>query len=114
MNPYCLQSILITDLITGQQEDKASILTVRYSICQVLLMSILSVNHPDRGLFIAIDNELLESGYEVIFTVHIDRFNEANSLVPLLYILLEANFGIPIHELGWFTDDAKRVVTKYK
>ena len=28
MNPYCLQFTLITDLITGQQEDKASILTV--------------------------------------------------------------------------------------
>ena len=27
MNPYCLQFTLITDLITGQQEDKASILT---------------------------------------------------------------------------------------
>ena len=23
-------------------------------------------------------------------------------------------FGIPIHELGWFTDNAKRAVTKYK
>ena len=86
---------------------------VGYTLCQVL-MSIRSVGHQqDLGLFISIDDELLESGYEVIFRVHIDRFTEANSLVPLLCILLEAKFGIPIHELGWFTDDAKRVVTKY-
>ena len=85
---------------------------VGYTLCQVL-MSIRSVDHPDLDLFISIDDELSERGNEVIFTVHIDRFTEASSLVPLLCILLEAKFGIPIHELGWFTDDAKRVVTKY-
>ena len=85
---------------------------VGYTLCQVL-MSIRSVDNPELGLFISIDDELSERGYEVTFTVHNDRFTEANSLVPLLCILLEARFSIPIHELGWFTDDAKRVVTKY-
>jgi hypothetical protein len=86
---------------------------VGHTLCQVL-MSIRSVDYPEYTLFTSVDDHLSESEYEVIFTAHNDRFNEANSLVPLLCILLEAKFGIPIKELGWFTDDAKRVVTKYK
>lgn len=48
----------------------------------------------------------------VVFTVHKDRHDEATALVPLLYIILEARFGPCIWD--WFTDDAKRVLTKYK
>jgi hypothetical protein len=46
----------------------------------------------------------------VLFIVHKDRYEEANSLVPLLCIILEAKFGQCVWE--WFTDDAKRVLTK--
>ena len=64
------------------------------------------------GLFISIDENLTGGGYEVVFTVHKDRYDEANALVPLLCILLQAKFGSVIWE--WFTDEAKRVLTKYQ
>jgi hypothetical protein len=86
---------------------------VGHTLCQVL-MSVHSVDCPEHALFTSADDHLSESEHEVTFTAHNDRFNEANSLVPLLCVLLEAKFGIPIDELGWFTDDAKRVVTKHK
>jgi hypothetical protein len=87
--------------------------TIKFTLCQVL-MSMRSIANPDFGLFISIDDKLTDHDYQVTFTVHLDRFNEAASLVPLLCILLQAKFGMSIDSLGWFTDDAKRVVTKYK
>ena len=87
--------------------------TIKFTLCQVL-MSMRSIDNPDLGLFISIDDDLSEKGYEVIFSVHLDRFNEASSLIPLLCILLQAKFGMGIDRLGWFTDDAKKVLTKYK
>jgi hypothetical protein len=63
-------------------------------------------------LFIAIDENLTGGSYEVVFTVHKDRYDEANTLVPLLCLILEEKYGKKIWE--WFTDDAKRVVTKYR
>ena len=84
---------------------------IGFTLAQVLI-SIKSFNYPELGLFIAIDEEMTAGAYSVIFTVHLDRFNEANSLVPLLCILLEAKFGKSIWD--WFTDDAKRVLPKYR
>lgn len=85
--------------------------TVGHTLCQVL-MSIKSLDYPELGLFISIDEHMDEGAYLVTFTAHRERFDEANSLVPLLCILLEEKFGTSVWE--WFTDDAKRVVTKYK
>jgi hypothetical protein len=82
-----------------------------HSLCQTL-MSIKSFADPEMGLFISIDEKAQEGGYVVVFTVHKTRHKEANALVPLLCILLEARFGPCIWE--WFTDDAKRVLPKYK
>jgi hypothetical protein len=82
-----------------------------YSLCQTL-MSIKSFADPEMGLFISIDEKAQDGGYVVVFTVHKTRHEEANALAPLLCILLEARFGPRIWE--WFTDDAKRVLTKYK
>jgi hypothetical protein len=64
--------------------------------------------------FIAVDNHLSKSECEAIFMAHEDQFDGANSLVPLLCVLPEAKFEIPVHELGWFTNDTKRVVAKCK
>jgi hypothetical protein len=79
-----------------------------HSLCQTL-MSIKSFADPEMGLFISIDET---ADGLVKFTVHKTRYEEANALVPLLCIILEARFGPCIWE--WFTDDAKRVLTKYK
>jgi hypothetical protein len=65
---------------------------IGFSLCQIL-MAIKSTTDPDMGLFIAIDEVFQNGGYDVIFTAHKDRFEEANSLVPMLYILLEAKYG---------------------
>jgi hypothetical protein len=48
----------------------------------------------------------------VIFTIHKDWHNEANALVPLLCIILQAKYGLLIWE--WFTNKAKEILTKYK
>ena len=84
---------------------------IGFSLSQIL-MSIKSTSDESMGLFISIDENLTGGGYEVIFTVHKDRYDEANALVPLLCILLQAKFGSSIWE--WFTDEAKRVLTKYR
>jgi hypothetical protein len=82
-----------------------------HSLCQTL-MSIKYFADPEMGLFISIDEKAQDGGYVVVFMVHKTRHKEANALVPLLCILLEARFGPCIWE--WFTDDAKWVLTKYK
>jgi hypothetical protein len=87
-----------------------AILKIGFTLCQVL-MAIKSIDFPGMGLFIAIDENFVEGSYTVLFTVHKDRYKEANSLVPLLCIILEAKFGQCVWE--WFTDDARRVLTKY-
>jgi hypothetical protein len=64
------------------------------------------------GLFIAIDEKLIDGSYVVVFTVHTDRYAEASSLIPLLCIVMEAKYGPQIWD--WFTDDAKPITAKYK
>jgi hypothetical protein len=84
---------------------------IGFSLSQIL-MSIKSKKDESMTLFIAIDENLTGGSYEVVFTVHKDRYDEANTLVPLLCLILEEKYGKKIWE--WFTDDAKRVVTKYR
>jgi hypothetical protein len=84
---------------------------IGFSLCQVL-MSIKSQDFPDLGQFISIDEKISDGAWTVIFTVHKDRHNEANALVPLLCIVLQAKYGPLIWE--WFTDEAKEILTKYK
>jgi hypothetical protein len=67
-------------------------------------MSMRSANDPDTQLFMAID-ERMWGTYAVTFTVHKDRKAEANLLIPLLNVVMEATFGAHIWE--WFTDTAK-------
>jgi hypothetical protein len=83
---------------------------IGFTLCQVL-MAIKSIDFPNLGLFITINKNFIEGSYTVLFTVHKDRYEEANSLVPLLCISLEAKYSQCVWE--WFTDDAKRVLTKY-
>jgi hypothetical protein len=67
-------------------------------------MSMRSANNPETQLFMAVD-ERMWGKYAVTFTVHKDRKAEANSLIPLLNVVMEAKFGQRIWE--WFTDTAK-------
>jgi hypothetical protein len=83
---------------------------IGFTLCQVL-MAIKLIDFPDIGLFISIAENFVEGSYTVLFTVHKDQYDKDNSLVPLLCIILEATFGQCVWE--WFTDDAKRVLTKY-
>jgi hypothetical protein len=84
---------------------------IHFSLCQIL-MSIKSLDDDTMGLFISIDEKLIDGSYEIIFTVHKDRYDEASSLVPLLCIVLEAKYGPCIW--AWFTDAAKPILSKYK
>jgi hypothetical protein len=76
---------------------------IGYTLCQIL-MSMRSANDPETQLFMVVD-ERMWSTYAVTFTVHKDRKAEANSLIPLLNVVMEAKFGARIWE--WFTDTAK-------
>jgi hypothetical protein len=85
---------------------------IGFSLCQIL-MAIKSVDDTNTmGLFISIDEKLQDGGYTVVFTAHKDRYDEANALIPLFCIIMEAKYG----PLAWecFTDEAKRVLSKYK
>jgi hypothetical protein len=76
---------------------------IGYTLGQIL-MSMRSANDPATQLFMAVDKRMWGT-YAVMFTVHKDRKAEANSLIPLLNLVMEATFGARIWE--WFTDTAK-------
>jgi hypothetical protein len=84
---------------------------IGFSLCQIL-MSIKSNRDRTMTVFISIDEQVIDGQYVVVFTAHKDRYDEANALVPLLCIFLETKFGECIWE--WFTDEAKRILLKYR
>jgi hypothetical protein len=76
-----------------------------------MLMSNKSSTDLSMNLFISIDEQIIDNCYCVSFTVHKDRYNKANAMVPLLCIFLQAKFGKCIWE--WFTANAKLILEKY-
>jgi hypothetical protein len=101
------QKKIITDTLSVYTDTIAGlhyhVPEIGYTLCQVH-MSMRSASNPETQLFMAVD-ERMWGTYAVSFTVHKDRFAEANSLVPLLSVVLEAKFGPRSWE--WFTDSAK-------
>jgi hypothetical protein len=70
------------------------------NLCQILMAMRSSQDHK-KQLFMAID-ERRGSTYSIVFTVHSDRYTEANSIIPVLWVILHAEFGPRAWE--WFTD----------
>jgi len=74
-------------------------------LCHILMCLRLGENH-DKPLFLSVTERLWgAAGYQVVFTVKRDRMNEANLLIPLLSVLIEAKFGEPSKQ--WFTEEAR-------
>jgi hypothetical protein len=90
-----------TDTICGLQY---YVPQIGYTICQILMSTRSATNDPDTQLFISVD-KIMWGTYAATFTVHKDRKAEANSLIPLLNVVMEAKFGAQIWE--WFTDTTK-------
>ncbi len=78
--------------------------TVGHSLCQIL-MSMRPNDDPDTSLFVSVEEREWSNGYTVVFTVKDKRVREAEEIIPVLCIILEAKFGPQIW--CWFTDEAK-------
>jgi hypothetical protein len=111
----CKQKVFLTSLATISTTTIAGlhhyIPKLGYNLCQIL-MAMKSFKSPAMGLFISIDEEIIDQSYNVTFTSHVDRESEAKSLVPLLCLVLEAKFGYRIWE--WFTNDAKKASSQWR
>jgi hypothetical protein len=66
-----------------------------YNLCQIL-MAMKLFKLPEMGLFISIDETIVDQSYNVTFTYHVDRESEAKLLVPLLCLVLESKLGYRI------------------
>jgi hypothetical protein len=69
------------------------------TLCQIL-MAIRSIPDPDHGLFIAIDELTEDDNCITVFTVHLERCEEALGIVPLFCVILEAKFGAASNSNG--------------
>jgi hypothetical protein len=77
---------------------------VGFTLCHILMC--LRLGDQSIPLFLSVTERLWgAAGYQVIFTVKKDRLNEANSLIPLLSVLIEAKFGSDARQ--WFTEEAR-------
>jgi hypothetical protein len=77
---------------------------IGYTLCEIL-MAMRSASNPNTQLFMTVD-ERMWGTYAVSFTVHKDHYGEASALVPLLCVVLEAQFGPRAWE--WFTGTAAK------
>ena len=75
-----------------------------------VIMALRSSNHPDRNLFVAVDQ--MSNYTSVIFAFHEDFEEEAMMAIPALPIILEANYGP--HVWTWFDEDAKEYAAGYR
>jgi hypothetical protein len=111
----CKQKMFLTSLATISTTTIAGlhhyIPKLGFNLCQIL-MAMKSCRSPETGLFIYIDEEIIDQSYNVTFTSHVDRESVAKCLVPLLCLVLEAKFGYRI--LGWFTNDAKKASSQWR
>jgi hypothetical protein len=79
------------------------------TLCQILMAMRSSRDHK-KQLFMAVD-ERRGGIYSIVFTVHQDGYPEANSIIPVLWVILRAEFGPKAWE--WFTDMAKQTSQGY-
>jgi hypothetical protein len=78
---------------------------VGHTLCEIL-MNLRLGEDLDIPLFLSVEERLWgAAGYQVIFTVRKDRINEANSVIPLLCVIIEAKFGASSRQ--WFTEEAR-------
>jgi len=82
---------------------------IGFSLCQIL-MAMRSYTDPKKQLFMAVD-ERRGNIPSLIFTVHIERYAEANSIIPVLWVILNAEFGPKAWD--WFTDLALQTSQGY-
>jgi hypothetical protein len=78
---------------------------VGFTLCHILMCLRLGDDNA-TPLFLSVAERLWgASGYQVVFTVKRERMNEANLLIPLLSVLIEAKFGSASKQ--WFTEEAR-------
>jgi hypothetical protein len=78
---------------------------VGFTLCHILMCLRLGDDNS-TPLFLSLAERLWgASGYQVVFTVKRERMNEANLLIPLLSVLIEAKFGPDSKQ--WFTEEAR-------
>jgi hypothetical protein len=73
------------------------------TLCQIL-MSLRLGDAQDVPMFLSVE-ERQWGASSVVFSVKRDRLHEANSVIPLLCVIIEAKFGTRSKQ--WFTEDAR-------
>jgi hypothetical protein len=77
---------------------------VGYTLCEIL-MGLRIGEDKAIPIFLSVAERLWGAGSNVVFSVKNDRLNEANTIIPLLCVVIEAKFGPGSHQ--WFTEDAR-------